>query len=114
MLPEPLITAKELRSRLSDAIVLDASWIYPPFNKAAIDVAERYGEAHIAGSWFLDLASLSKNAIADERIDALARPSPALLRALISRTRPAEHSLFVITDMDGGCTTAPFARYPRD
>jgi 3-mercaptopyruvate sulfurtransferase SseA len=45
-----LISALDLSSRLGEAIVVDASWIYGPFNHARIDVRQRYAEAHIPGA----------------------------------------------------------------
>jgi 3-mercaptopyruvate sulfurtransferase SseA len=94
------------------AIILDASWVYPPFNHARINVKRRYAEAHIPASWFLDLTALSDPARRhDPRIDVITPPRRETIHAVMARTGACLSSLIVITDMDGGCTTAPFARY---
>jgi thiosulfate/3-mercaptopyruvate sulfurtransferase len=107
-----LITTAQLQ-RISDpAIILDASWVYPPFNHADIDVRNRYAEAHIPGSWFLDLEALSDPARrCDPRVEVIASPRREILHAVVTQTGASSNSLIVITDMDGGCTTAPFARH---
>jgi 3-mercaptopyruvate sulfurtransferase SseA len=90
---------------------IDASWIYGPFNSAGIDVRARYRQAHLPGSWFLDLGSLARAyPAADRRVDALTRPPRVVVRELLAPAAPTEVSPIVITDMDGGCTTAPLAR----
>jgi 3-mercaptopyruvate sulfurtransferase SseA len=60
MPPSPLITVDQLEAAFDRATIVDASWgIYAPFNHAGIDGRRRYAQAHIRGSWFLDLAALS-------------------------------------------------------
>ena len=109
--PSPLIDADELAARLDDVVVIDASWVYPPFNSAGIDVRHSYRQGHIPGSWFLDLASLSRSVSAtDPRIPALVRPPRALVQALLAGSVPSLKWPIVVTDGDGGCTSAPFAR----
>jgi thiosulfate/3-mercaptopyruvate sulfurtransferase len=108
----PLVPVRDLEASLAEVVVLDASWIYPPFNHAGIDVRRRYAEAHVPGAWFLDLAALSDpRACADSRVPALAPPAPGLLRRALGRAGIAPAAPIVVTDMDGGCTTAPFARH---
>jgi thiosulfate/3-mercaptopyruvate sulfurtransferase len=110
--PTVLITAHELQRVSGTAIILDASWIYPPFNHAGINVRNRYAEAHIPGSWFLDLEALSDPARrSDPRIEVITPPRKETLHAVMRETGARPSSLIVITDMDGGCTTAPFARH---
>lgn len=105
-----LITVEELRA--AEATILDASWIYPPLNHGRIDVRQRYAAAHIPGSWFLDLASLSDPAGRyDPRVEVMTPPRPEELRAAMAAAGAGASSLIVVTDMDGGCTTAPFARH---
>jgi thiosulfate/3-mercaptopyruvate sulfurtransferase len=107
-----LITTAELRRVSDTAIILDASWVYPPFNHARIDVKRRYAEGHIPGSWFLDLMALSDPARRhDPRVDVITPPRRETIDAVMARTGACLSSLIVITDMDGGCTTAPFARH---
>jgi thiosulfate/3-mercaptopyruvate sulfurtransferase len=108
----PLIDVEALGKALHRAIIVDASWVYGPLNAAGIDVRERYAQGHIPGSWFLDLDALSdpKRRL-DPRIDAPSPPRPGVLRAALARAGATAHSLIVVTDMDGGCTTAPFARH---
>lgn len=109
---DPLITAAELARRLGHAVILDASWIYGPFNVAGIDVRARYADVHLPGAWFLDLAALSDPALRlDLRVEAITPPPPAALRAAMTPTGAGTSSLVVVTDMDGGCATAPLARY---
>src|SRR5687768_14506757 len=109
---DPLITVSELQQRLRDAVVLDASWIYGPWNPTGIDARARYAEAHLPGAWFLNFAALSDPALRrDPRVAALAPPPPAALRAAMAPTEAGASSLIVVTDMDGGCATAPFARH---
>lgn len=50
MRPPVLITCDELWATLGEATIVDASWIYGPFNHAGIDVRKRYDAAHIPGS----------------------------------------------------------------
>jgi len=90
------------------ALVLDASWVYPPLNAAGVDVRERYREAHIPGAGFLDLAALSPPRAAD--VAAIAPPTPATLRAALAEFGVGPHDPLVVTDQDGGVGTAPFAR----
>ncbi|NBB71434.1 MAG: hypothetical protein GVY33_14125 [Alphaproteobacteria bacterium] len=92
----------------SRALVLDASWVYPPLNPAGVDVRARYREAHIPGAGFLDLAALSPPRPAD--VAAIAPPTPASLRAALAASGHGEHDPLVVTDQDGGVGTAPFAR----
>src|ERR687892_2884661 len=107
-----LITVDELRAALNEATVLDASWVYPPLNHAGIDVRKRYAEAHIPRSWFLDLGSFSDPSDRhDPRVEVIAPPPPEALQAALAQARAGPSSLVVVTDMDGGCTTAPFARH---
>jgi hypothetical protein len=74
----PTITVGELVTRSRDAVIVDASRLYSPFNKADIDVRVRYSQAHIPASWFLDLRSLARAyPPADGRVDALTRPPRA-------------------------------------
>jgi thiosulfate/3-mercaptopyruvate sulfurtransferase len=105
-----LIDVEALGKVLGRAVVLDASWIYGPFNAAGIDVRERYAHGHIPGSWFLDLDALSDRRL-DPRVPAPSPPPPEVLRAALARAGAKPDSLIVVTDMDGGCTTAPFARH---
>ena len=49
-----------LVARKGDVVIIDASWIYGPFNQAGIDVRARYCQAHIPDAWFLDLRSLAR------------------------------------------------------
>src|SRR5262245_52308353 len=108
----PLIGVPDLAASLGDVLVIDASWVYPPFNSAGIDVRQRYCERHIPGSWFLDLASLSRaTRLLDPRVPALTRPPRTLLQGLVADAVPSRDSPIVVTDMDGGCTSAPFARW---
>ena len=107
-----LITTAELQRMSHGAIILDASWVYPPFNDAHIDVRNRYAEAHIPGSWFLDLEALSDpGRRCDPRVEVIALPRREILHAVVTQTGACLSSPIVITDMDGGCTTAPFARH---
>jgi thiosulfate/3-mercaptopyruvate sulfurtransferase len=107
-----LITADELRATPAEATVLDASWIYGPFNHACIDVRRRYDAAHIPGSWFLDLPSFSDPADRhDPRVEVITPPRPEALQVVMAHARSGPSSLVVVTDMDGGCATAPFARH---
>ena len=107
-----LITVDELRAALNEATVLDASWVYPPLNHAGIDVRKRYAVAHIPRSWFLDLASLSDPAKRyDPRVEVVTPPRPEALQAAVAQVGARPSSPVVVTDMDGGCTTAPFARH---
>lgn len=107
-----LIGIQDLASHPGAATVLDASWIYGPFNQAGIDVRARYAGAHIPGSWFLDLEALSDPArIFDPRVAVITPPRAKVLHAVMAVTGTDPRSLVVITDMDGGCTTAPFARH---
>jgi 3-mercaptopyruvate sulfurtransferase SseA len=107
-----LITVDELRAALNEATVLDASWVYPPLNHAGIDVRKRYAVAHIPRSWFLDLASFSNRSDRhDQRVEVIAPPRPDALQAALAQVGAGASSLIVVTDMDGGCTTAPFARH---
>lgn len=109
---DPLISVDDLRRDRERATVLDASWIYAPFNQAGIDVRARYAEAHIPGSWFLDLEALSDpRRILDPRVAVVTPPAPHVLRAAMARTGADLDAPIVVTDMDGGCTTAPFARH---
>jgi len=94
----------------SDALVLDASWLYPPLNPAGIDVRARYREAHIPGAVFLDLAALSPRRRAAADVPALAPPPPANLRAALDAFGVGADEPVVVTDQDGGVATAPFAR----
>jgi thiosulfate/3-mercaptopyruvate sulfurtransferase len=108
----PLITVDELLGLPGRAVVLDASWVYGPLNPAGIDPRARYAGAHIPGSWFLDLAALSDPAgRPDPRVEAVAPPRPDALRAAVAWTGAGSATPLVITDMDGGCATAPLARY---
>lgn len=112
MPPAVLIGVEELSERLDATVVLDASWIFGPFNHAGIDVRQRYANGHIPGSWFVNLEDLSDPAARlDPRVYALTPPKEHVLRAVVSRTGARAGSLIVVTDMDGGCTTAPFARH---
>jgi thiosulfate/3-mercaptopyruvate sulfurtransferase len=112
IIPSPLIDACELAARLDEIVVIDASWVYPPFNTAGIDVRHSYCVRHIPGSWFLDLASLSQSvSLADPRIPALMRPPRTLVQALLAGLVPSLQWPIVVTDSDGGCTSAPFARW---
>jgi thiosulfate/3-mercaptopyruvate sulfurtransferase len=107
-----LIAPRELERRLAEAVVLDASWIFPPLNPAGIDVRARYAPAHIPGSWFLDLEALTPPARRpDPRVATIVPPPAAELRAALAPTGARPRSLVVVTDMDGGCVTAPFARH---
>jgi thiosulfate/3-mercaptopyruvate sulfurtransferase len=107
-----LISALDLSSRLGEAIVVDASWIYGPFNHAGIDVRQRYAGAHIRGAWFLDLEDLSDpDKRYDPRVEVLTPPRAGDLQAVMVQAGAGPASLIVVTDMDGGCTTAPFARH---
>jgi thiosulfate/3-mercaptopyruvate sulfurtransferase len=107
-----LITCDHLEATLNEATILDASWIYGPFNHAAIDVPRSYAAAHIPGSWFLDLASFSVPADRhDPRVEVITAPRPDSLQMALARTGAGPGSLVVVTDLDGGCTTAPFARH---
>ena len=107
-----LITCDELQAALAEATIVDASWIYGPFNAAGIDVRERYHAAHVPGSWFLDLPSFSDPADRhDPRVEVITPPRPEALQAVMAQARAGPSSLVVVTDMDGGCTTAPFARH---
>ena len=112
MPPSPLITVDQLEAAFDRATIVDASWIYGPFNHAGIDVRRRYAQAHIRGSWFLDLAALSDPARKyDARVDVLTPPRPGVIRTALAHAGAIWSSLVVVTDMDGGCTTAPFARH---
>jgi thiosulfate/3-mercaptopyruvate sulfurtransferase len=107
-----LISVENLSTRLGEAIVVDASWIFGPFNHAGIDVRHRYAVAHIPGAWSLDLENLSDpDRRYDPRVHALTPPKAADLQAVMTQARAGPASLIVVTDMDGGCTTAPFARH---
>ena len=107
-----LITVDELRAALNEATILDASWVYPPLNHAGIDVRKRYAVAHIPRSWFLDLASMSDPAKRyDPRVEVVTPLRPEALQATLAQAGAGPSSLVVVTDMDGGCTTAPFARH---
>jgi len=109
---ELLITARDLAQVTDRATILDASWIYGPFNEAGIDVRARYAEAHIPDAWFLDLEALSDpDRILDPRVAVITPPRADVLGAVMARTGADPCSLLVVTDMDGGCTTAPFARH---
>ena len=111
MSSRPTISVEELVAHKADIVVIDASWIYGPFNQAGIDVRARYCQAHIPGAWFLDLRSFARAyPPQDARIDAVTRPPRQVVRELIAAAVPAPQCPIVITDMDGGCTTAPFAR----
>lgn len=88
--------------------LLDASWLYPPFNGAGIDVRQRYAEAHPPGAFFLDLAALAPSPAAD--VAAITPPPPGALRAALGAAGIAPHTPLVMTDMEGGTATAPFAR----
>src|SRR5262249_10293317 len=67
---------------------------------------------HIPGSWFLDLAALSRSvSLPDPRIPALMRPPRALVQAVLAGAVPSRQWPIVVTDSDGGCTSAPFARW---
>jgi thiosulfate/3-mercaptopyruvate sulfurtransferase len=93
------------------ATVLDASWVYPPLNRAGVDVRRRYAAAHIPGSVFLDLEALSPGrpkAVAD--VPAIAAPTPATLEGALRALDVVTAQPIVVTDQDGGTTTAPFAR----
>jgi thiosulfate/3-mercaptopyruvate sulfurtransferase len=97
---------------LAEATIVDASWIYGPFNHAGIDVRKRYAAAHIPGSWFLDLPSSADPADRhDPRVEVITPPRAEALEAVMAHARAGPGSLVVVTDMDGGCTTAPFARH---
>ncbi len=104
----PLIPPSELAQRAGRWRLLDASWLYPPLNAAGIDVRRRYAEAHPAGAAFLDLAALGPSPAAD--VPALTPPAPATLRVSLAPLGIAPDTPLVVTDMDGGTTTAPFAR----
>jgi thiosulfate/3-mercaptopyruvate sulfurtransferase len=107
-----LITCDDLWDAWNEATILDGSWIYGPFNHAGVDVRKRYAAAHIPGSRFLDLASLSDPADRhDPRVEVIAAPRPEALQAALAQAGAGSGSLVVVTDMDGGCTTAPFARH---
>ena len=107
-----LITIDELQATSSEATILDASWIYKPFNHAAIDVRRSYAAAHVPGSWFLDLASFSDPSDRhDPRVEVIKPPPPEALQAVLAQAGARPSSPVVVTDMDGGCTTAPFARH---
>jgi len=90
------------------ALVVDASWVYPPLNAAGIDVRARYREAHVPGAVFLDLAALSPPRPAD--VAAIAPPTPASLRAALAAIGQGPDDPVIVTDQDGGVGTAPFAR----
>jgi 3-mercaptopyruvate sulfurtransferase SseA len=112
MSSRPTISVEELVAHKADIVVIDASWIYGPFNQAGIDVRVRYCQAHIPGAWFLDLRSLARAyPPRDASIDAVTRPPRQVIRELVAKAAPAPQCPIVITDMDGGCTTAPFARH---
>lgn len=107
-----LITIDELEAASSEATILDVSWIYGPFNHARVDVRKRYADAHIPGSWFLDLPSFSDPADRhDPRVEVITLPRPEVLRAVLAQAGALPSSPIVVTDMDGGCTTAPFVRH---
>jgi hypothetical protein len=40
--PSPLVPVRDLEAGLAEVVVLDASWIYPPFNHVGVDVRRRY------------------------------------------------------------------------
>ena len=101
-----LMAPSALARARRDVVVLDASWIYAPFNAAGIDVRQRWAAAHIPGSRFLDLAALGPSPVAD--VPALGPPAPATLRHALADLDPA--TPIVVTDMEGGTATAPFAR----
>jgi thiosulfate/3-mercaptopyruvate sulfurtransferase len=103
-----LISPEALARRPDRWRVLDASWIYPPFNAAGIDVRRRYADAHLPGAAFLDLAELGPSPAAD--FPALTPPTPGVLRATLAALAMTPGTPLVVTDMDGGTTTAPFAR----
>lgn len=106
-----LITCDDLRAASDEATILDASWIYEPFNHARVDVRKRYADAHIPGSWFLDLPSFSHPADRhDPRVEVITLPRPEVLRTVLAQAGARPSSPVVVTDMDGGGTTAPFAR----
>jgi len=112
MRPPVLTTCDELRATQGAATIVDASWIYGPFNHAGIDVRKRYDAAHIPGSWFLDLPSFSDPAERhDPRVEVITLPRPEVLRAVLAQAGARPSSPIIVTDMDGGCTTAPFARH---
>jgi len=93
------------------ALVLDASWLYPPLNAAGIDVRARYREAHIPGSIFLDLEALAPPPSAQHAdVPAIAPPPPASLAAALAGIGVGPGTALVVTDQDGGVSTAPFAR----
>jgi thiosulfate/3-mercaptopyruvate sulfurtransferase len=95
----------------SDALVLDASWLYPPLNAAGIDVRARYAEAHIPGSVFLDLRALAPpRSWQAPDVAAIAPPTAASLRAALAGIGVGPSDALVVTDQDGGVSTAPFAR----
>lgn len=90
--------------------MLDASWVYPPLDAAGIDVRRRYAEAHPPGALFLDLAKLSLPHRSAPDVPALRPPDGPVLRRLLATAGIGLASPLVVTDMDGGTTTAPFAR----
>ncbi|MFP4360960.1 MAG: sulfurtransferase, partial [Alphaproteobacteria bacterium] len=93
------------------AVVLDASWLYPPLNAAGIDVRARYREAHIPGSIFLDLAALAPEPPVDRaEVPAIAPPPAASLSTALAGIGVGPRTALVVTDQDGGVSTAPFAR----
>jgi len=112
MSSRPTISVEELVARKADVVIIDASWIYGPFNQAGIDVRARCCQAHIPGAWFLNLRSLARvYPPRDARIDALTSPPRQVVRELVAEAAPAPQCQIVITDMDGGRTSAPFARH---
>ncbi|MGF1562263.1 MAG: sulfurtransferase [Geminicoccaceae bacterium] len=106
-----LVALEELRAASAAALVLDASWLYPPLNSAAIDVRARFESGHIPGAWWLDLADLSAaQPWPDPDVPGITMPSPDMVQAILAVTGYTAADLIVVTDMDGGCTTAPFLR----
>ncbi len=107
--PLPLLAPDDLAASARFR-VLDASWIYPKLNEAGIDVRQRYAEAHLPGALFLDLAALSLPYPNAPDVPALRPPHPDTLRRLLAAEGIGPATPLVVTDFDGGTTTAPFAR----
>jgi len=105
-----LIEAAALAADRPAFTVLDASWLYPPLNPAGVDVRRRYLEAHIAGAVFLDLEALSPARAGVDDVPAIAPPGPEALRAALAAIGIGADRPLVLTDQDGGVSTAPFAR----
>lgn len=112
MAPAIQITPQELAKR-TDALVLDASWIYRPFQRDRhIDIRAEFGRKHIPGSCFVDLDQLrDPDKLADTRLDILTTPRPGVLTKLMEQVSAGHDDLIVVSDMDGAAATAPFLRY---